>query len=321
MAPLTMTSLNCFLKLKYDVGSVISKVDDASKNVWFPDVTARLADVQLKEDIKDMGTLKVKKNVIHSAVHPPEDMVVMGMITKTKGGDVFAADILHPVGRADIYKLECQMGGNPPLVQDCKKNWDIDAFVLPSKKDVECFIPKCIDLGVHKAFNAYGNAIMRNGEKFCAALKGGILYLLPYAPFVNASTPHNAMMGSLPIGLYKVSFYYLKLFVDKQICWGVASMCVNQDLLYLQIWNYLVIKYEFIHWDVLETVCGRCFYYEWFDICFDEKYQFKISKSLWPLLVLINNEMCADSSKLEDLHWERIIKNFGDSWHSIFKFL
>jgi hypothetical protein len=91
---------------------------------------------------------------------------------------------------------------------------------------------KCIDLGVHEAFNAYGDIIMENGEKFCAALKGGILYMLPYAPFVNSSTPCDAMMGSLPVGLYKVSFYYLKPFAAKQVCRGIASTGANQDLLY-----------------------------------------------------------------------------------------
>jgi hypothetical protein len=270
--------------------------------------------------------LQVTNDVIPSDVRSGQDMLLTGMIKVKKEDtcsdeDVFASDILRTVGRADIYKLERQMGGNPPPVKDRKNNWDIDLFETPSKKEVERFIPKCVDLGVHKAFNAYGDAIMRNGEKFRAALKGGILYLLPYAPFVNASTPRDAMIGSLPIGLYEVIFYYIKPFVDKQVCTGVAATGGEQNRLYPQIWNELFAEYEFIHWAVLETVCGRCFSYEWFEIRFEDEYLFKIGENLWVLLVLINNEVCADSAKLEDLHWERIVKNFGVSWRSIFKFL
>jgi hypothetical protein len=277
-----------------------------------------------KQDINDAVTLNVMNDVSPLDVCPLQDMSSTIKVKKediSSEKDVFSADILRCVGRADIYELESQIGGNPPPVVVCKNNWDIDLFKTRLNKDVERFIPKSVDLGVHEAFNAYGNAILRNGDKFRAGLKGGILYLLPYAPFVNALTPSDAMMGSLPVGLYEVSFYYLKPFVDKQVCPGVACTHGKQDLLYLQIWNDLVDEYEFIHWAILETVCGRCFYDEWFDIHSDDEYQFKIKKSLWPLLVLINNEVSADSVQLEDLHWECIVKNFGDTWCSIFKFL
>jgi hypothetical protein len=237
--------------------------------------------------------------------------------------DEFIADILRTVGKEGIiYKLVHQMEGNPPPVQDCKNNWDIDIFDSPLKKDVEVFIPKCINLGVYEAFNAYGDNFMKNGEKFCSALKSGILYyLLPYDPFVNAFTPHDAMMGSLPVGLYEVSFYYLKPFVSQEVCSGITSTGGNQDLLYPRIWNNLVFKYEFIHWAVLETICGRCFYDELLDIHSEDKYQFKISKSLLALLVMINNEVCGDIKKVKDIHWVRIIENFGESWCSIYKFV
>jgi hypothetical protein len=303
------------------MGGVIPKADVTSNDLIFSEVTARFADVQVTDDMTDTVTPKVKNDVIPSAVRPPEDMVLTGMLMDTvySGGDVFAADILRPVGRADIYKLARQMGSNPPPAKVRKNNWDIDVFESPSKKDIDSFIPKCVDLGVHEAFNAYGDAVMKNGEKFRAALKGGILYLLPYAPFVNASTPRDAMMGSLPTGLYEVSFYYLKPFVSKQVCPAIASLGGNQDLLYPRIWRDLVFEYEFIHWGVLETVCGRCYYYKWLYIRSDEEYQFKISKTLWPSLVLINNEVRGDSTKLKEHHWGRIVKNFGESWHSIFK--
>jgi hypothetical protein len=218
--------------------------------------------------------------------------------------------------------MEWQRGNRPPPCREMQNHWDFREFECPSKGEIESIEVESIDLGVHDGCHGYGYVFLKNGQIRRVALRDGFPYVLPYAPFVS-SNPHCRGLVGRPSGLpsvfWEVCFYYLKPFVDLQVSPAVASLGGRQDLVFPQIWNGLFREYEFIHWAVLETCTGRCFY-DRFGIRSERAYLVHIAKTLYPLLMLVNNQGHRDSKNLNEAHWAQIICSFGNGWCSVFKF-
>lgn len=222
--------------------------------------------------------------------------------------------IFRPIGRSQIYDFERILRNDPSAFHETKNHWDLDCLHSPKEDDIDQFIPDNVDLGVHDAFQAYGYVIMKNGQKRRVALKDGIPYLLPYAPFAIQFS-EDAFIGVHPKFFYEVCYYYLKPFVCQQASAAVAFIGGQQALFGL-IWRDLVVEYEFLHCAILETVTGRAIPDSFFARR-DQTYNIKIGRSLLSLLIIINSHGRGCSDNLTDSHWHSIINNFGLTWRAL----
>jgi hypothetical protein len=73
----------------------------------------------------------------------------------------------------------------------------------------------------------YAWVILMNGQRRCAAMKGGIINFLPNPP--NASWDCRVRYRDISRELWEITFFVIKPFICQQACPIIASLANKQD--------------------------------------------------------------------------------------------
>jgi hypothetical protein len=197
-----------------------------------------------------------------------------------------------------------------------KNRWDFETLEAPEKHDIEIIVEEKLDFSVDDDCQLYAWVILMNGQRRRAAMKGGIIYLLPDPP--NASWDRRVQYGDISRELWEITFYVIKPFICQQACPIIASLANEQDRdHFLGLWPELFHEFEFLYWVVLAAYTGNC-YRDTVNTCrTNASYYLSMGRALYNIMMLITMQSGREGDLSEE-HWARILTIFGQSFLEVF---
>jgi hypothetical protein len=212
-------------------------------------------------------------------------------------------------------------GGKPDGLEKweriLKNRWDFETFETLKQDDLELIVQEKFDFSVDDDCQLYAYVILRDGCRRCAAMKGGVTYLLPNPP--NASWDRDVRYGYISRELWEISFYVIKPFICQQASPIIASLADDKDReRFLGLWPELFHEFEFAYWVVLAAYTGKC-YRDTVTSCRTKaSYYLSMGRALYNIMMVITIEAVEESDLRED-HWAKILTIFGESFLQVFE--